>query len=160
MLICGKFSVMRVALRNKEKLSSMNSRKNEDQEMKAIYFKLSLRLLLITLREFEFEKLSAKEATREICFPSFEAHKKRRTLKFHWRPGRLTPFILPLFSSKFVWHFSHWQPQECLLYNSQERNKEITRNFDFCWRCLDKGVWRANKRSNSGQHLWSVWEET
>lgn len=62
MLICGKFPVMRVALRNKEKLSSMNSRKNEDREMKAIYFKLSLRLFLITLREFEFEKLSGERS--------------------------------------------------------------------------------------------------
>lgn len=60
--------VMRVALRNKEKLSSMNPRKKEDQEMKAIYFKLSLRLFLITLREFEFEKLSGK-TLKKIQFP-------------------------------------------------------------------------------------------
>lgn len=91
MLICGKFAVMRVALRNKGKLSSMNSRKKENQEMKAIYFKLSLRLFLITLREFEFEKLSKK-----ICFPSFEAHKKRKTLKFHSRQKRK---ISPVLSS-------------------------------------------------------------
>lgn len=30
--------------------------------MKAIYFKLSLRLFLITLREFEFEKLSGERS--------------------------------------------------------------------------------------------------
>lgn len=70
MLICGKFVVMRVAseIRRSSQPWMNKESSREHHEMKAIYFKLFLRLFLITFKEFKFER---SKPPRKLFFGKF-----------------------------------------------------------------------------------------
>lgn len=128
--------------------------------MKAIYFKLSLRLFLITLREFEFEKLSGEKLQGKSAFRPLRPTKSGK----HWNSieGREERLRLScsFFSSNVCTAFlapaATGMPAKQLPRKKQRNNLKL-------WFLL-KMSWQRRLASKQyieqWPHLRSVWEET